>query len=259
MSILNSVQFEHFGPVRFEQINWEHLDGLLVFEVFHTQSLKSLASNSPKPVVVIDYDAFSDYGLDSVVIDQYAVGRMCAEYMRNSGITRAGFLGELEEGNVPRDPAYADRLEGFRSGEVPELEILPDFVIHNPRDNRRNINVEGVEDLIRKLQEYPPEKQPQALFLGDIVFAGLLTNVAQNQGLTSDDLPELWTINFEKSDTDIFPINIIPCIDDVRLGEESVNLLLKRIRAKDKKPELVRVPPLPDWLAAPQLLDHYKA
>ena len=99
-------------PESIRALRRERFDGLFAFELFDEACLRELASFE-KPVVAVDIDATA-VGLASAAFDNFQAGELAARHLALLGHGRLAFFGPVVGGRQWGDPAYAERLKGFR-------------------------------------------------------------------------------------------------------------------------------------------------
>ncbi|GHT96911.1 hypothetical protein FACS1894141_7460 [Spirochaetia bacterium] len=78
------------------------------------------------PYVVVDYNVIME-SADCVIIDNYLIGSIAAEYLVKRGYTRIGFVGSPEQSSN-----IADRLNGFmKVMQQRNLPLRQDWLINN--------------------------------------------------------------------------------------------------------------------------------
>lgn len=100
------------SPESVRALRRDGFDGLFAFELFDRACLRELSSFD-RPVVAVDVDA-TTLGLASVAFDNLRAGELAARHLALLGHGRLAFFGPVVGGRLWSDPAYGERLDGFR-------------------------------------------------------------------------------------------------------------------------------------------------
>ncbi|WP_320129716.1 LacI family DNA-binding transcriptional regulator [uncultured Sphaerochaeta sp.] len=85
----------------------EACDGIIVGGEVSRMAMQAVTKTA-RPYVVVDYDPMDDHS-DCVIIDNYRIGAVLAEYLYQRGYGRIGFVGSLTQSSN-----IADRILGYR-------------------------------------------------------------------------------------------------------------------------------------------------
>ena len=118
---------------------------------------------------------FRTHGFSSIEIDDFAGGKLAAEYLVSKGHTRLGFIGDIDPPNYAIRPV-SKRLEGFRQGLLESgLKLDPEYVCSCAYLQ------EETQAAVLQLLGLP--KPPSAIFLAADIQATVALKVARGAGL----------------------------------------------------------------------------
>jgi LacI family transcriptional regulator len=205
------------------------LDGLITLSLpIDEEDSRRLADHCLETVMI----EYNQTQFSSVEIDDFAGGKLAAQYLINKGHQRIAFLGDLYPPDYAIRPAFA-RLNGFRQGLLEANLTLPDEYCIASSFNR-----ESSRQTAQQILTLP--ERPTAVFASADVQAATVIKVAGELGLK---IPrDLAVIGFDDVEmADYLGLTTInQYLDDS--GRIAVELLLGRLSDPSRPVQHVSLP-----------------
>ena len=206
-----------------------NLDGLIIVSLpFDEIAARRLAKHGPETVTI----EYCQPNFSSITIDDFAGGRLAAEYLISHGHKQCAYIGDLHPPDYAIRPCIS-RLNGFRQGLADASLMLPDEYICSS-----NYTQEPTQRAARQLLLLP--NPPTAIFAAADIQAVIVLRVARELGL---DVPgDLAIIGFDDLDlADYVNLTTIrqPLDDSGRIAAE---LLLSRLNDPKRPVQSVNLP-----------------
>lgn len=206
-----------------------NLDGLITMSLpIDDEGANRLSKYGPETVLI----EYSQPDFCSIEIDDFAGGKMAAEYLVAKQHQRCAFIGDIDPPDYAIRPVIS-RLAGFRQGlEEAGITLPEEYVRSTPYDQ------EPTRRVVRELLNLP--KPPTAIFAAaDIQAMGVL-KVAQEYGLkVPNDLSVIGFDDLEMADYVGLTTIRQPLDDSGRIAAE---LLLSRLADPDRPVQHVQLP-----------------
>lgn len=200
-------------------------DGLVIISLAPTDAEAEAFVASHLPVVLVDC---AHPRLSSVSIDNYAGGRLVAEYLLSQGHRQLAFIGDLDN-DALGFRSRRDRLAGFTATlAAHDVPLLPQNILVDEHGRRE------AKHATATLLHRPPAERPTAVFAySDIQALGVL-DALREAGLQAPD--DLAVIGFDDIEiAEVYGLTTVrqPLYDS---GVQGIELLWKHIAAPEAPP-----------------------
>ena len=206
-----------------------NLDGLIIMSLpVDEEGVGRLTKNGPETVLI--ENMISDFC--SIEIDDYAGGKLAAQYLVSKQHQRCAFIGDIDPPDYAIRPVIS-RLVGFREGLTESGISIPEEYIHSsPYDQ------EPTRQAVRELLCLP--QPPTAIFAASDIQAMGVLKVAQEIGVkVPDDLAVIGFDDLEMADYVGLTTIRQPLDDSGRIAAE---LLLSRLADPDRPVQHIKLP-----------------
>ena len=148
-----------------DRIPWNKFDVALLVEIEDPATLTELGGIKRR-VLAVDQDA-TIYGIDSVTIDNFTIGRIAVEHLYELGHRRFAVGYEVNDPGWPCDQAWSARRYGVEAtaGRLGCI-IRPELGINICRCGLREVldNNDSIRAAAKRWAQLPPRQRPTALY-----------------------------------------------------------------------------------------------